>query len=143
LTWSLRQRSNAQKGTSEIWQAVAPAVVSNMVVKANRSNGSYVGSIVLTAFAGADTSVNGAIIAAAGRSGAPTATLTPTEGRIVGLGGRQRLGPGRRAHCRRESDQGRRVPAKRGRHVLGAAPNRAEHRRDHRPGHDQRHGADE
>ena len=79
LTWSLRQRSNAQKGTSEIWQAVAPAVVSNMVVKANRSDGSYVGSLVVTAFTGADTSVNGAAIAAAGRSVAPTATLTPTK----------------------------------------------------------------
>ena len=81
LTWSLRQRSNAQKGTSEIWQAVAPAVVSNVVVKANRSNGSYVGTIVVTAFIGADTSVNGEIVAAAGRSEAPTATLTPTKAR--------------------------------------------------------------
>lgn len=79
LTWSLRKRSNTQKGTSEIWQAAAPAVVSNMVVKADRSNGSYVGSMVVTAFAGADTSLNGATIAAAGRSGAPTATLTPTK----------------------------------------------------------------
>ena len=79
LTWSLRKRSNTQKGTSEIWQAAAPAVVSNMVVKANRSNGSYVGSLVVTAFTGADTSVNGAAIAAAGRSVAPTATLTPTK----------------------------------------------------------------
>lgn len=79
LTWSLRQRSNAQKGTSEVWQAVAPAVVSNMVVKATRSNGSYVGSIVVTAFTGASIGVNGTTLAAAGRSGAPTATLTPTR----------------------------------------------------------------
>src|SRR6478672_4658323 len=78
LTWSLRQRSNAQRGTSEIWQAVAPAAVSNLVVTANRSSGSYVGSMVVTAFIGADTGVNGATTAA-GRSGAPTATLTPTR----------------------------------------------------------------
>jgi hypothetical protein len=79
LTWSLRQRSNAQRGTSEVWQAVAPAAVSNLVVKANRSNGSYVGSMVVTAFTGADTGVNGATRAASGRSGAPTATLTPSR----------------------------------------------------------------
>lgn len=79
LTWSLRQRSNAQRGTSEIWQAVAPAAVSNLVVTANRSSGSYVGSMVVTAFIGADTGVNGATTAAAGRSGAPTATLTPSR----------------------------------------------------------------
>ncbi|HEY5877444.1 MAG TPA: Ig-like domain-containing protein [Nakamurella sp.] len=79
LTWTLRQRSNAQRGTSEVWQAVAPTTVSNVVVTATRGNGSYVGSMVVTAFTGADTSVNGATVAAAGRSGAPTATLTPRK----------------------------------------------------------------
>ncbi len=79
LAWTLRQRSNAQRGTSEIWQAVAPSTVSNLVVTATRGNGSYVGSMVVTAFTGADTSATGATVAAAGRSGAPTATLTPTR----------------------------------------------------------------
>lgn len=79
LTWTLRQRSNAQRGTSEIWQAVAPTTVSNLIVKATRSNGSYVGSMVVTAFAGADTGVTGATAAASGRASAPTARLTPRK----------------------------------------------------------------
>jgi hypothetical protein len=77
LSWGRRQRSNARSGTSEIWQAVAPTAVSNMVVKANRGNGSYTGSIVVAAFTGA--SVDGATTAAAGSTGAPTATLSPTR----------------------------------------------------------------
>ncbi|WP_395726438.1 Ig-like domain-containing protein [Nakamurella sp.] len=79
LTWTLRQRSNAQRGTSEIWQAVAPTVVSNLVVTATRSSGSYVGSMVVTAFAGADVGVAGATLAASGRATAPSAQLTPTK----------------------------------------------------------------
>ena len=79
LSWRLRQRSNARSGTSEIWQAVAPTAVSNMVVTANRGSGSYTGSLVVTAFIGADTGVDGATTAAAGTTGAPTATLSPTK----------------------------------------------------------------
>lgn len=79
LSWTLRTRSNAQRGTSEIWQAVAPTTVANMVVTATRSNGSYVGSMVVTAFAGADGGANGATLAASGRATAPTAQLTPTK----------------------------------------------------------------
>jgi len=81
LSWRLRQRSNAQSGTSEIWQAVAPTAVSNMVVTANRGGGSYTGSIVVTALIGASitTGGDGATIAAAGTTGAPTATLSPTK----------------------------------------------------------------
>lgn len=79
LSWRLRQRSNARNGTSEIWQAVAPTALSNVVVRANRSSGSYAGSLVVTAFIGASTSVDGATIAAAGTTGAPTATLSPTK----------------------------------------------------------------
>ena len=79
LSWSLRKRSNARNGTSEIWQAVAPTAVSNMVVKANRSSGAYPGSIVVAALIGASTTLNGATGAASGRTGAPTATLSPTK----------------------------------------------------------------
>lgn len=78
LNWQLRQRSNAQGGTSEIWQAVAPTVVTDLVVKANRANGRYAGSLVVTAFIGASTAVNGATKTASGSRGTPTATLTPT-----------------------------------------------------------------
>ena len=81
LSWRLRQRSNAQSGTSEIWQAVAPTAVSNLVVTANRGSGSYGGSIVVTAFIGANTGTggDGATTATAGTTGAPTATLSPTK----------------------------------------------------------------
>src|SRR4051812_36935951 len=37
LTWRLRQRTNSQLGTAEIWQAVATSVVSNATVKATHS----------------------------------------------------------------------------------------------------------
>jgi len=79
LSWRLRQRSNARRGTSEIWQAVAPTALTNMVVKANRSRGSYAGSLVVTAFLGASTNVDGTTTAGAGTTGAPTATLSPTQ----------------------------------------------------------------
>ena len=79
LTWRLRQRSNAQYGTSEIWQAVASAVVTNAVVTATRGGGSFGGSMVVTAFTGANTAADGATVAAAADTGAPTATLSPTK----------------------------------------------------------------
>src|ERR1051325_9442905 len=34
LTWALVQRTNAQLGTSEIWRAFAPAVLSRVTVRA-------------------------------------------------------------------------------------------------------------
>ena len=46
LTWRLRQRANAQAGTAEVWEAVAPAVLSGVTITATRSSGSYIGSIV-------------------------------------------------------------------------------------------------
>jgi hypothetical protein len=79
LTWTLRQRTNAQAGTSEIWQAVAPAPLSNVVITATRSNGNYQGSISVAAFIGADTSLNGAVGTGSGASGAPTASLITTR----------------------------------------------------------------
>lgn len=79
LTWSLRQRSNTQYGTSEIWQTVAPSVLTNVVIRANRGGGAYPGSIVVTAFTGASTASNGATVAATGATGAPSATLSPTK----------------------------------------------------------------
>jgi chitodextrinase len=79
LTWRLRQRTNAQAGTAEIWQAVAPNVLTNASVKATRSSGSYVGSITVTTFVGASTTVDGAVVSASAATGAPSATLSTTR----------------------------------------------------------------
>jgi hypothetical protein len=79
LTWTLRQRANAQAGTAEIWQAVAPTVLTNAVVTATRAKGSYQGSISVAAFIGANTSLSGAVGSASGPSGTPTGTLVTTR----------------------------------------------------------------
>jgi hypothetical protein len=79
LAWTLRQRANAQLGTSEIWQAVAPLALSNVVVTATRAKGKYQGAIAVAALIGADTSLNGATGSNAGASGAPSASLTVTR----------------------------------------------------------------
>src|SRR6185312_7736472 len=76
LTWKLRERTNAQPGTAEVWDAVASKALSNVTVTATRASGSYVGSISVVAFAGADTSIDGAVGSGNAATGAPTATLT-------------------------------------------------------------------
>jgi fibronectin type 3 domain-containing protein len=78
LTWTLRSRANSRPGTAEIWQAVAPAALSNITVTATLSNGSYVGAMTVVSFTGANTSVNGATVSAGAASGAPTASITTT-----------------------------------------------------------------
>jgi chitodextrinase len=79
LTWTLRQRANAQAGTAEIWQAVAPTTLANAVITATRASGSYQGAITVAAFSGADTTTNGAVASAAAASGAPSASLVTTR----------------------------------------------------------------
>jgi len=79
LTWTLRQRTNARAGTSEIWQAVAPSTLTNVTVTATRSSGSYQGAITVASFIGANTSVNGAVATANAASGAPSIKLTTTR----------------------------------------------------------------
>jgi hypothetical protein len=79
LTWTLRQRTNSQPGTAEIWQAVASSPLANVSVSATLKSGSYDGSMVVIAFSGASTTVNGAVASGNG-TGMPTATLTTTEG---------------------------------------------------------------
>jgi hypothetical protein len=79
LTWTLRQRTNAQAGTAEIWQAVAPAPLSNVTITATRSGGSYTGAMTVAAFDGADTSALGAVGTGNAATGAPAATLTTTR----------------------------------------------------------------
>jgi hypothetical protein len=78
LTWTLRQRSNAQAGTAEIWQAVAPAPLTNVTVTATHASGSWQASMSVVGLLNADTS-SGATVAASGATGAPTATLSTTR----------------------------------------------------------------
>jgi chitodextrinase len=79
LTWTLRQRVNVQYGTSEIWTAVAPQVVTNQKITATRLTGSYSGAITIATFTGADTSATGATGGANGATGAPAVSLTTTR----------------------------------------------------------------
>ncbi len=78
LTWTLRQRSNAQGGTTEIWQAVAPKKINPSKITATLS-GSFASSMVVTAFKGADLTTNGAVAAANAVNGAPKVVLTTTR----------------------------------------------------------------
>jgi hypothetical protein len=79
LAWKLAERSNAQAGTAEIWEAPAPSTVSKVTVTATRSGGIAVGSIVVVAFKGADTIAAGAASSASGATGAPSVMLTTTR----------------------------------------------------------------
>jgi chitodextrinase len=79
LTWTLRRRTNAQAGTAEIWQAVAPSTLSNAVITATRASGSYQGAITIAAFSGADTTTAGATASASAATGAPSASLVTTR----------------------------------------------------------------
>jgi hypothetical protein len=78
LTWTLRKRQNAQAGTAEIWQAVAPNPLTATTFTATRSSGSWQGSMTVVAFKNADTAL-GATAGASAASGAPTASLTTTR----------------------------------------------------------------
>ena len=79
VTWQLRRRANAQYGTSEIWQAVAPTPLTNARITATRLTGSYQGSITVVGFIGADTAAVGATGGASAATGAATVSLTTTR----------------------------------------------------------------
>jgi hypothetical protein len=79
LSWRLRQRSNGQLGTSEVWQAVAPSPLSSVVVTATRAMGAFQGLMVVQSFKGADTTIDGAVASSSSPSGAPTVSLTTTR----------------------------------------------------------------
>jgi hypothetical protein len=78
LTWRLRERTDKQPGTAEIWEAVATSTLSNVTVTATRSSGSYVGSINVIAIRGAATTTDGAVGTGNGTTGQPTVSLTTT-----------------------------------------------------------------
>jgi Bacterial Ig domain len=77
LTWTLAVRSNATWGTTEVWQAYAAAVVSNVKVTATFAKPKFDGSMTVAAFSGAASHV-GAVAKGAGLTGKASATLTPT-----------------------------------------------------------------
>ena len=84
LVWVLVVRTNAQSGTSEIWRAFAPSLLSKVTVAATLSQ-AVVSSITVLSFTGIDpsgTNGSGAIGAtksASAKSGAPTASLVTTR----------------------------------------------------------------
>ncbi|HEY2997021.1 MAG TPA: Ig-like domain-containing protein, partial [Acidimicrobiales bacterium] len=76
LTWTLARRANAQAGTSEVWTARAPGVLTNATVTAKLAQTGFDGSLTLVGFAGA--AGVGATAGASAATGAPAATLTTT-----------------------------------------------------------------
>ena len=93
LTWQLVARTNAQRGTAEIWRAWAPAALKRVTVTATLAQKAS-SSMTVVGLRNADaTGVNGAgaigaISSAAATSGAPTATLTTTRNNswVFGVG---------------------------------------------------------
>ncbi|HEY3611827.1 MAG TPA: Ig-like domain-containing protein [Pseudonocardiaceae bacterium] len=77
LQWTLAGRTNATLGTSEVWRAFATAPLSAVTISATLNNRSFDGSITVSAFHGAGSTV-GTVATNAATSGAPTVTLTPS-----------------------------------------------------------------
>ena len=78
LTWTMRERANAQDGDAEIWQAVATTPLENVTVTAARSTGGYQGSMDIVSYVGASTTANGAVATQSAASGAPSISVTTT-----------------------------------------------------------------
>lgn len=78
LVWTLRKRANAQPGTAEIWQAVAPGPLTNATITARQSSGSWQSAMTVVAFTNADTTL-GTVVGVSASFGAPTASLTTTR----------------------------------------------------------------
>lgn len=76
LVWTLVRRINAQPGTSEVWRANAPNILTNVTVTATQATGNYYQSLTVVAFSGA--AGIGATGGASAATGAPTVSLTPT-----------------------------------------------------------------
>jgi len=93
LTWVMVVRTNTQSGTSEIWRAFAPSVLTNVTVSAKLSQ-SVVSSITVESFSGVNVSGTngsgaiGAVGSGHAASGAPSATLVTTQSNsvVVGVG---------------------------------------------------------
>ena len=88
LTWTLVKRTNAQKGSSEIWGAFATAPLSGVTVTATLSQ-NVISSMTVMSFAGVNpTGAIGAVGGNSAASGAPNATLVTTgsNSMVVGVG---------------------------------------------------------
>jgi len=91
LTWVLVGRTNAQRGTSEIWRAFAPAKLTGATVTATLSQ-TTVSSMTLITFSNVDaTGTNGsgaigAVTSANKAAGAPIATLVSTRANSLVFG---------------------------------------------------------
>src|SRR5205809_6165703 len=86
LSWTLVQRVNAQAGTSEIWKANAPSVLSNVTVTATQTAGGYYQSLTVVTFSGA--AGTGTATGSSGLTGAPSTLLTTTKSNslVYGVG---------------------------------------------------------
>jgi len=91
LTWQRAQRSNTQRGTSEIWYAFSPTARASMTVVGVLSQ-SQVAQMTVVGFTGAQNTLAGAATAiankATGVAGEPSLTITTTKGNswIFGVG---------------------------------------------------------
>jgi beta-lactam-binding protein with PASTA domain len=77
LTWTLKQRTNEQLGTSEIWTATAPSLLTNVQVTSTQFTGGFDQSLTVVAFAGAGGT--GAVGTGNGPTGAPSLVMTTTR----------------------------------------------------------------
>jgi hypothetical protein len=77
LTWTLARRVNTRLGTSEIWTATAPTILSGVTVTSTEGVGSYAQSLTVVTFANAGGI--GATAAADAANGAPSVSLTTTR----------------------------------------------------------------
>jgi hypothetical protein len=76
LTWTLVRRTNTQPGTTEVWQAMAPAALANVAVTSTQSKTTYDQSLTVVAFTGA--AGVGASAGASARTGASSVSLVTT-----------------------------------------------------------------
>jgi RHS repeat-associated protein len=77
LTWSLVARSNGERGTAEIWQAHAAALLTSVKITASLLDKGYNGAITVATFTGAASKASAHATAGAG-TGAPAVSLTTT-----------------------------------------------------------------
>jgi hypothetical protein len=80
LRWELVVRANDRPGTSEVWRAVAPSVLTDVAVTAVREEAASAGSLTVVAFRDVDPAAVGAVATASGsddtRAGVSLTTTT-------------------------------------------------------------------
>ena len=76
LTWTLVRRANTQAGTSEVWQAKATSLLTNVTVRSTQAMTAFRQSLTVVTYRSASGVGASAIANAA--TGAPSVTLTTT-----------------------------------------------------------------